>query len=145
MKSKNKLNFAHGQFGQLANTVRYGAQLVPVEIEPIQESDENRNQMTNQIPYLVRFTSEPMQSGTELSWLLLSQSLLRRGERSPENLLIRNPHCAHSRASCDCKAVSRSFPYSFHLSPRQSKIDMLSVRDLQRSRKETLSASHLKL
>ena len=79
----------------------------------------------------------------DLSWLWLRMSLSESGER--DTILNKNTHSEHAQASCDCKAVSRSFPYSFHLSPRQSKIDMLSVRDLQKRTKERPSINHLKL
>ena len=36
-----EMNAIPVQVGKLANTVRYGAQLVIVEIEPIEDSDEN--------------------------------------------------------------------------------------------------------
>ena len=67
--SKYKLNNILGQVGQLANRIWYGRQLVAVEIEPIKERLELK-QMSNGMPYLVRFVNCPIQFGIELSWLL---------------------------------------------------------------------------
>ena len=97
------------------------------------------------MPYTVKLISKPMQSGTKLSWLLLSQSLSKSGERRLESLSNKNPHIVHDRASSDCKAVSRSFPYGFHLPSPQFNIDMVAVRDLLKRRKERPSVNHLKL
>ena len=57
----------------------------------------------------------------------------------------KNPHTEHARASFDWSAVSKSFPYAFHLPSPQYKVDMVSVRDLQNRRKTTPSKNHLKL
>ena len=103
------------------------------------ESNENSNQVTNRMPYLVRFVNWPIQSGSKVSWLQLSKRLSKRGERRLESLLDRNPHSLHARASCDCKAVSRSFPYAFHLPSLQHSLDMVAVRDLQKRRKDIVS------
>ena len=95
--------------------------------------------------YSLRFVKWPIQSGIDVSWFVLSQRLSKRSERRPESLLNKNPHAVHARASCDCKAVSRSFPYGFHSPALQSSFNMVSVRDLQKRRKEKPSVNHLKL
>ena len=73
------------------------------------------------------------------------QPIEKGGERRLEGLLNKNPHSLHAQASCDFKAVSRSFPYGFHLPLPQYNIDMVSVRDLRKRRKETPSANKLSL
>ena len=96
--------------------------------------------MTKRMSYLVKFVSWPIYSGSDFSWFFLSQSLSKSDERRLESLLNKNSHSLHDRASFDCKAVSRSFPYTFHLPTVQSKHDMVSVRDLQKEdKKDTVS------
>ena len=82
LKSNNKLNAVQSQVCQLANRVWNGRQLIVLEIESIEESDENWNQMTNRRPYLVRFVSCPIESGTEVSWLSMRLSLTNRTNRT---------------------------------------------------------------
>ena len=67
MKSKVKMNATPGQVGQLPDKVRDRGQLVKVKTKPVKGSGEDRNQMSYQMPYLVRLVSCPIQSGTEVS------------------------------------------------------------------------------
>ena len=64
--------------------------------------------------------------------------------RGRESLQSDNSHTVHDRASLDCKAVSKSFPYGFHLPLLQSNFDMVSQRSAER-RREKPSVNHLKL
>ena len=109
------------------------------------QRNENRNRSTNRMSYRVKFVNWPIQSGTEVRWLLSRESLSKSGERRLESLLNKNPHTEHAWASCDSKAVSRSFPYGSHLPLPQNSTDIVSVRDLQKKRKETTSANHHKM
>ena len=116
-----------------------------MEIESIKKSHENSNQWTIRMSYVVKFLSWPIHSGMEVSWLLLSQRLSKEWSGPPRKPFQKNPHTEHDRASCDCNAVSRSFPYAFHLPSPQYSSDMVPVRDLQKRRKEAPSMNHLKL
>ena len=86
------------------------------------------------MPYPDRLVSCPIQSGRELSWLVLRKSLLKKRRWEREALLSknpRNPHVLHNRAFCECNAVSRSLPYGFHLSRPHCNSDIVSARNLR--------------
>jgi hypothetical protein len=63
--------------------------------------------------------------------------------RDVESLLNKNPHSLHAQTSFNCKAVSRSLPYGFHWPSLQFNVNMVSVRDLQKKRKEDTPVNHL--
>ena len=68
-------------FLQIADWIRQRFQLVFVESEPIEESDANWNQTSNQIPYSVRLVNWPIDSGIEVSSLLPRARLSKRAMR----------------------------------------------------------------
>ena len=95
--------------------------------------------------YSVKLVSRPMCSPVVSSAGCCQEKAYQRGERRPESLLQRafstkNPHFVHAWASFDCKAVSRSFPYGFHLPSFQFNVDMRSAK---RGGKDTVR-NHLK-
>ena len=102
------------------------------------------------MPYTVRLINDPRESGTEINLFPPREKLSRRERESANDeresrVLSANPHIVHNRASRDCKAVSRSFPYGFHLPSLQSNFNMFSVRELQKRTKEIPSINYLNL
>ena len=84
------------------------------------------------MPYLIKLVSSPMQSGKEVIRLSWSQSLSKSA--TFESLLNRNPIIVHDRASFDCRAICRSFPYGFHLPSLQFSFDIFPVKELEKKR-----------
>ena len=74
---ENLKGFLLYEFLQIAHWMRQWCQLIVIEPKPMKERDENWNQISNWMSYAVKFVSWPIESGSELSWLLLRQILSR--------------------------------------------------------------------
>ena len=89
--------------------------------------------MRKRVPYAVKLVNDPIRSGTEFSRLSSNQSLSKR-VREVSRASDKDPHFVHAWASSDCKAVSRSFQYGFHLPFLQSTVNIFPVSELQREK-----------